>query len=255
MTGTAKVDPLLRADKLTVKYGPVAAVHGVSLTVGEGECICILGANGAGKSSTLNALMGIVPASSGTITFAGEDITRRPIEARVRGGLALSPEGRRIFARLTVEENLRLAAAGLSGDAYREGLENGLRLFPALQKKLKTGASFLSGGQQQQLAIARALMRRPKLLMLDEPSLGLDPILTSTVFETIGQLHRDEQLAIVLVEQNAERALPLADRAYVLTTGSVVMEGPVDVLPLAEIEEAYLGFDITHVDSSPGETR
>jgi branched-chain amino acid transport system ATP-binding protein len=250
MNAAAGADALLSTDSLTVTYGSVIAVRELSLRVAPGECVCILGANGAGKSSTLNALMGIAPTTGGTVVFDGQDITKTPIEGRVHRGLTLCPEGRRIFARLTVEENLRLAAAGMSSAAYGESLEYSLDLFPVLREKLRSGASFLSGGQQQQLAIARALMRRPKLMMLDEPSLGLDPILTNTVFVTIERLHRHEGLAILLVEQNAERALALADRGYVLATGSVVMQGAIADLPLYEIEGAYLGLDSAELDSA-----
>jgi branched-chain amino acid transport system ATP-binding protein len=250
MSPAPAADTILSTDGLTVSYGSVTAVRELSIRIDAGECVCLLGANGAGKSSTLNAIMGIAPTSSGNITFDGQDITRTPIETRVLAGLALCPEGRRIFARLTVEENLRLAAAGVGEEAYRAALSYTFELFPVLRDKLRSGASFLSGGQQQQLAIARALMRRPKLVMLDEPSLGLDPILTNTVFDTIERLHRAEGLAILLVEQNAERALGLADRGYVLTTGSVVMEGPIAELPLYDIEEAYLGLDSTELGPS-----
>lgn len=252
MTPAASIDsgqapgrshPLLETRELTISYGPVEAVHRLDLTVGEGECVCLLGANGAGKSSTLNTLMGIVPAAAGSILFDGEEINDVAIEDRVHSGIALCPEGRKIFARLTVAENLRLAAAGLGAEVTANRIDAAFERFPVLKQRMNSGASFLSGGQQQQLAIARALMRDPRILMLDEPSLGLDPLMTNTMFETIEQLHSESGLAILIVEQNAERALQLADRGYVLANGTVVMEGPADSLPVREIEDAYLGLD------------
>ena len=233
---------LLEVDDLSVRYGPLVALHGVRLRVEAGEIVTVLGANGAGKSSLLGAVAGLVPAAAGRIVFDGKPIANMPAERVVRLGVALAPEGRRVFPRLTVADNLRLGAAarrdrdGIAADRARV-----LELFPVLEERLWQSAGTLSGGQQQMLAIARALMSRPRLLLLDEPSLGLAPIVVDQIFALISRL-RDEGTTILLVEQNVHRALDLADRAYVLATGRVEVEGTAkEVRASSDVERAYLG--------------
>lgn len=238
------VTPTLAVSGLRVAYGNVQAVRGLDLTVNPGEAVCLLGTNGAGKSSTLNAIMGIVSSSSDAIEFEGRGIERQVVESRVGMGIALCPEGRKLFSKLTVAENLRLAGSGLPSDQYEQSLESVIDLFPIIAEKLNDGASLLSGGQQQQVAIARALMRRPKLLMLDEPSLGLDPKMTNVVFEAIARLREELRPSILLVEQNADRALSLCERGYVLATGTIQLEGVCSDLDRQEIERTYLGLDV-----------
>ncbi len=239
-------DELLRVDDLVVRYGPIVAVREVSVRVGQGEIVALLGANGAGKSSFLNGLAGLVPVSAGRVVFRGEELQRLAPEQIVRRGLALTPEGRRVFPRLSVADNLRLGGVvqrdRAAVDAARERV---LSLFPILRERLAQPAGTLSGGQQQMLAIGRSLMAGPALLLLDEPSLGLAPILVDEVFGLIQRL-RDEGTTILLVEQNVHRALEIADRAYVLANGQVEREGPASELRQdAEIEKAYLGIGVS----------
>jgi branched-chain amino acid transport system ATP-binding protein len=231
---------LLELRGVTVRYGQVLAVSNLTLNVAAGEIVTLLGANGAGKSSTLNAIVGLAPVVGGSVILAGADITSRPPEAAVRRGVALVPEGRRIFANLTVAENLRLGAATSSRSEYEDTLPEVLDLFPVVKQRLDTKAGLFSGGEQQQLAIARALMARPRLLLLDEPSLGLAPIMVAAVFDLISGL-RGRAVTVLLVEQNAERALDVADRAYVLSAGRLEISGEASSLPVDSIEEAYLG--------------
>jgi branched-chain amino acid transport system ATP-binding protein len=231
---------LLELRGVTVRYGQILAVRELSLSVAAGEVVTLLGANGAGKSSTLSAIVGLAPVAGGSVMLAGEDITSNPPEAVVRRGVALVPEGRRIFANLTVAENLRLGAAAYSRSEYEETLPEVLDLFPVVKQRLGTRAGLFSGGEQQQLAIARALMARPRLVLLDEPSLGLAPIMVAAVFDLIARLH-ERSVTILLVEQNAERALDVADRAYVLNTGRLEISGDAAELAADSIEEAYLG--------------
>lgn len=217
--------PLLSVHGLTVRYGSVTAVHDLDLDVAEGELISLVGPNGAGKSSTLGAISGMVRAAAGTITMAGARISGLAPERVVRHGVALVPEGRNIFTALTVAENLTIGATiRHRSPQVRDDLERELDRFPILRERLHRPAGLLSGGEQQQLAIARALMSRPRLLLLDEPSLGLAPQLVDLVFDTVAQLRR-EGLTIVLVEQNATRAVELADRTAVLRTGRIVRVG------------------------------
>jgi len=230
-------DALLHVRGLEARYGPIAAVRGVDLDVREGEIVAVLGANGAGKTTTLAAIVGLHAARRGVIRFAGDDLSRLPPEKVVRRGIALAPEGRRLFATLTVAENLALGGAGRNGDS-RERL---LELFPVLRDRLHDSAGSLSGGEQQQLAIARALMSRPRLLLLDEPTLGLAPILVALVFDLIARLRDEQGVSILLVEQNVHRALDLCDRAYVLRTGTVEAQGTPDELRRVGVEAAYLG--------------
>jgi branched-chain amino acid transport system ATP-binding protein len=229
--------------ELEVRYGRVQAVRGVSMTLAEGEVVAVLGANGAGKSSLLRAVLGLTKPSGGTIAFAGRDITHCPVSERVRGGLVLVPEGRRIVTTLTVHENLLMGAfhrrdyravAAEIADVYDR--------FPHLAARRHNPASVLSGGEQQMLAIARGLLGRPKLMMLDEPSLGLSPKLANDVFGIIRSLNREKGQSVLLVEQNTQRALALADRAYVLELGRVAMEGSPDrILADQALQAAYLG--------------
>jgi branched-chain amino acid transport system ATP-binding protein len=232
---------LLEVRDLEARYGPVLAVRGLSLRVGEGEIVALLGANGAGKTTTLACIAGLHRSRTGAIALAGEDVGRLAPERIVRRGVALTPEGRRLFASLTVAENLELGAsrAKAGRDERRERM---LELFPILRERLRTPAGSLSGGEQQQLAIARSLMSRPRLLLLDEPTLGLAPKLVTAVFGLIARLRDEEGLSILLVEQNVHQALDVCDRAYVLRTGSLAAEGtPAELRASRSIEQAYLG--------------
>jgi branched-chain amino acid transport system ATP-binding protein len=227
---------------LHVRYGAIAALRGISISVEQGEMVALIGVNGAGKSTTLMAIAGVLKPTQGTITFEGQSIVGQSPEEIVRKGLALVPEGRRIFPGLTVEENLRLGAAIRSDRvAVQQDIDEMCTRFPILGERLNQAAGTLSGGEQQQLAIARGLMSRPSLLMLDEPSLGLAPILVEEIFELVAQL-RETGVTILLVEQNVERTLETADRAYLLNTGRVEFEGPVEELRRrVDVVSAYLG--------------
>ncbi|CCV07771.1 leucine/isoleucine/valine transporter subunit; ATP-binding component of ABC superfamily [Mesorhizobium metallidurans STM 2683] len=217
---------MLKVENLGVRYGAVAAVRDLSLSVGQGELVALLGPNGAGKSSTINALTGLVAPSAGRIVLDGQDISRVRTEDRIRAGLTSTPEGRRIFANLTVGENLRLGAATRRDPkGVRQDMERFLALFPVLSERYAQAAGTLSGGEQQMLAIARSLMSRPKLLLLDEPSLGLAPKIVVRIFDFIGQL-KAEGLTLLVVEQNARQALRFADRVYVMSSGVLRFDGP-----------------------------
>ncbi len=230
-------EALLRVRGLEAGYGPIAAVRGIDLDVREGEIVALLGANGAGKSSTLASIVGLLPARGGTVRFSGKDVSRLPPEKIVRRGIALTPEGRRLFATLTVAENLAIGGGGEHGDRRERMLE----LFPVLRRRLHATAGSLSGGEQQQLAIARSLMSKPRLLLLDEPTLGLAPILVATIFELIARLRAEEGVSVLLVEQNVHRALDLCDRAYVMRTGTIEVQGTPAELRCAGVEAAYMG--------------
>ena len=233
---------MLEVGGLEVRYGGITAVREVSLQVEEGEVVALLGPNGAGKSSTLGAIMGLVRPTRGQLRFRGADISRLQTEQIVRMGIALTPEGRRILTQLTVRENLTLAAAGRRrrGDVQAD-LETILDRFPIVRERLDSPAGTLSGGQAQQLAIARSLMSAPQLLLLDEPTLGLAPLIVDLIFDTIAEL-RNNGLTVLVVEQNAMRALEIADRAYVMRTGSIVAAGTSDELGGgAGLASAYLG--------------
>jgi branched-chain amino acid transport system ATP-binding protein len=227
-----------------VRYGAIRALQGVSLRVDEGELVALIGSNGAGKSTTLRAISGLLRPSQGTITFEGVDITRAASERIVARGISHCPEGRRIFGSLTVAENLRLGAVSRprsDGAAIAEDLAMVLELFPLLGERLDQAGGTLSGGEQQMLAIGRALMSRPRLLLLDEPSLGLAPLMVERIFETIAQL-KQQGRTILLVEQNVHHAFDVADRAYVLETGRITLDGPADVLRSdPKVEQSYLG--------------
>jgi branched-chain amino acid transport system ATP-binding protein len=233
---------LLLVEELVVRYGPITAVRNVSLRVQQGEIVALLGANGAGKSSLLNAVAGLVPVAEGKVLFRDEPIGRLAPERIVARGLGLTPEGRRVFSRLSVEVNLRLGAAmERDRDERNARRERVLDLFPVLSQRLGQDAGTLSGGEQQMLAIGRSLMANPSLLMLDEPSLGLAPLIVDRIFDLMSRL-RDEGTTLLLVEQNVDRALRLADRAYVLKSGALEAEGSADELRRsADIERAYLG--------------
>ncbi len=222
-------------------YGLVEALHGVSLTVNQGEIVTLIGANGAGKTTLLMTLCGMPQASSGSIRFLGEDITKRQTSDIMQSGIAVVPEGRRIFPALTVEENLHMGGFYQSAESIEREQEHVFSLFPRLKERLYQRGGTMSGGEQQMLAIGRALMSKPKLLLLDEPSLGLAPIIIAQIFEIIARL-REEGVTIFLVEQNANQALKLADRGYVLENGHIVMQDSGKALLTNEdVRKAYLG--------------
>jgi branched-chain amino acid transport system ATP-binding protein len=234
--------PLLELRGVAARYGPLEALHGIDLSVAEGEIVAVLGANGAGKTTTLRAISATVR-TSGDIVFAGERLARRP-EAVARAGIAHVPEGRGTFTQLSVEENLRLGAhvrrdrAGAKADR-----ENVLRRFPILAERRRQAAGTLSGGEQQQLALARALMQRPRLLLLDEPSLGLAPLVVAGFYEVVRELNEQEGLSVLVVEQNASLALASSSRAYVLEVGRVAVDGPSSALQRDEsVRRSYLGY-------------
>jgi branched-chain amino acid transport system ATP-binding protein len=232
---------LLEVEDIHTHYGTIEALRGVSLTVEEREVVTLIGSNGAGKSTTLRSISGLTSASSGTIRFAGEEITRAPAEGIVARGVALAPEGRHVFPRMTVRENLDLGAHRRRGADIAQELERVYSLFPRLKERERQKAGMMSGGEQQMLAIGRALMAQPKLLMLDEPSMGLAPILVERIYETIREINRDG-VTILLVEQNANYALDIAARGYVLETGRIALADDSSKLrDEPEVQRAYLG--------------
>jgi branched-chain amino acid transport system ATP-binding protein len=234
--------PLLDVSDIHAHYGSIEALKGVSLTVDEGEVVTLIGSNGAGKSTTLRSISGLTPASSGTVLFDGEEITRVPAHEIVVRGIALSPEGRHCFSRMTVRENLELGAHRRPrSQEVSDDLDRVFALFPRLQERERQKAGTMSGGEQQMLAIGRALMARPRLLMLDEPSMGIAPILVARIYETIGEINK-AGVAILLVEQNANYALDISRRGYVLETGRVVLRGQsAELRDDPEVQRAYLG--------------
>ncbi len=232
---------LLKVDNIHVFYGAIHAIKGISFEVEEGEIVTLIGANGAGKSTTLNTIAGLLKPREGRITFDGKNITGMPASKMVYNGMALCPEGRRIFQQMTVRENLEMGGYSRPKIEIADSMEDVFNRFPRLREREKQIAGTLSGGEQQMLAMGRALMSKPKLLMLDEPSMGLAPILVEQIFDIIRELH-DAGTTILLVEQNAQMALSIADRAYVLGTGQVTMSGPAaDVLADDRVRAAYLG--------------
>ncbi|MFL5859456.1 MAG: ABC transporter ATP-binding protein [Solirubrobacteraceae bacterium] len=232
---------LLEVDDIHTHYGSIEALKGVSLTVEEGEVVTLIGSNGAGKSTTLRSISGLTPASSGVVRFEGENVTRVPAHEIVSYGIALAPEGRHCFPRMTVRENLDLGAYRRKGPEITADLDRVFTLFPRLHEREKQKAGTMSGGEQQMLAIGRALMARPKLLMLDEPSMGIAPILVQRIYETIGEINK-AGVTILLVEQNANYALEISRRGYVLETGRVVLADDSDLLrDDPEVQRAYLG--------------
>ncbi len=235
---------LLAVENLTVAYGAIRAVRNVSLEVDAGEIVTVLGANGAGKSTLLMGIMGLVPSVGGTVRFRDRDVTHHPPEDLVKIGMTLTPEGRRVFPELSVEENLRLGTLGRAARERDRPPVDVDRFFPRLAERRSQLAGTLSGGEQQQLAIARSLMSDPDLLLLDEPSLGLAPKFVDSIFELIVEL-RERGTTILLVEQNTERALTIADRGCVLATGEVALSGPAEeLLNAPEVREAYLGITV-----------
>jgi len=232
---------MLEVEGLNTHYGNIHALRGVSMTVQQGEIVTLIGANGAGKSTLLMTLCGSPRASSGKVTFEGEEITGLPTFEIVRRGIAQVPEGRRIFPRMSVMENLQMGGILAKPEWFDDDLSRIFTMFPILEKRQSQRAGTLSGGEQQMLAIGRALMSRPRLLLLDEPSLGLAPLIIRQIFEVIGEVNRQHNMTILLVEQNAFHALKIAHRAYVLQHGEVVMSGTgAELLANDDIKSAYL---------------
>ena len=234
-------DKMLDVYNINVFYGAIHAISNITFQVSEGEIVALIGANGAGKSTTLKTLSGLLRSKSGSIKFRGEDIIHLPADKIVTRGLAQVPEGRRVFLQMTVEENLEMGAYTQPNSTIAPGLERVYAHFPRLKERRTQIAGTLSGGEQQMLAMGRALMSQPKLLMMDEPSMGLAPILIDQIFDIILELHR-AGTTILLVEQNAQKALSIADRAYVLETGSITMSGTgEELLHNDDVRKAYLG--------------
>ncbi len=232
---------MLKVENLHVYYGSIHAIKGVSFEVNDGEIVTLIGANGAGKSTTLNTVAGLLHPRGGTITFEGQSLVGMPASKIVSRGMALCPEGRRVFQQMTVRENLEMGGFSRPAGEIEASLENVFTRFPRLKERARQVAGTLSGGEQQMLAMGRALMSKPKLLMLDEPSMGLAPLLVEQIFDIIGELNR-AGTTILLVEQNAQMALSIATRAYVLETGNIVKEGDADALMHDDdVRRAYLG--------------
>jgi branched-chain amino acid transport system ATP-binding protein len=233
---------LLEIDNITLLYGRIQALHGISLTVDQGEIVALIGANGAGKSTTMRAISGLRPIHSGAIRFQGQDITRLRADLRVVRGISQAPEGRGIFPGMTVVENLEMGAyTRRDGAAIRQDLDRVFGLFPRLKERSRQPGGTLSGGEQQMLAVGRALMSRPKLMLLDEPSMGLAPMLIQQIFSIITEINQ-QGTTILLVEQNAQQALSRAHRAYVLETGRIVKSGSgAELLHDPAVKDAYLG--------------
>ena len=241
MSANGRPEPLLRLEGVNTYYGQMHILQDVDLEVGEGELVCLLGGNASGKSTTLKTILGIVPARSGKLTLAGEDLGRMSTSRRIERGLAIVPENRRLFGPMTVLENLEMGAYLRPRADLAEDLDRVYELFPLLAERRKQLAGTLSGGEQQMVAMGRALMARPKLLLMDEPSMGLAPILVERSFEIIQQVHA-AGVALLVVEQNANVSLSIADRGYVLSTGRIVLEGKAsELIRHEELRKAYLG--------------
>ncbi len=233
--------PLLELDGIDTYYGQIHILQNINLSVGAGELVCLLGGNASGKSTTLKTILGIVSPRNGSVRFAGEDMTDKVTAHRIKRGLAIVPENRRVFAPMTVVENLEMGAYLRPKADLKEEFERVYSLFPLLYDRRRQLAGTMSGGEQQMLAMGRALMSKPKLLLMDEPSMGLAPILVERSFEIIGDVHRSG-VAMLIVEQNANVSLSIADRGYVLSTGRVVLEGKAgDLLENEDLRKAYLG--------------
>ena len=236
-----KPEPLLRLEGINTYYGQMHILQDVNLKVGEGELVCLLGGNASGKSTTLKTVLGLVPPRSGSIVLSGEDVTRLSTSQRIERGMAIVPENRRLFGPMTVLENLQMGAYLRPRADLSEDLDRVYALFPLLSERRRQLAGTLSGGEQQMVAMGRALMARPRLLLMDEPSMGLAPILVERSFEIIQQVH-DAGVALLVVEQNANVSLSIADRGYVLSTGRIVLEGKAsELLQHEELRKAYLG--------------
>jgi branched-chain amino acid transport system ATP-binding protein len=232
---------LLSLEDVTTYYGPMRILEGISLHLGQGELVCLLGGNASGKSTTLKTILGIVRPRAGRVLFDGQDVTGWPVPQRIAGGMAIVPENRRLFGQMTVRENLELGAVLRRGEKLDEDFEQVHTLFPRLYERRSQLAGTLSGGEQQMVAMGRALMSRPRLLLMDEPSMGLSPALVQQNFQIIKKIH-DSGVAVLMVEQNAAMALSIADRGYVLSTGEIVLEGPAaELLRSEDLKRAYLG--------------
>ncbi|SHI18783.1 ABC transporter ATP-binding protein [Clostridium intestinale] len=234
---------MIKINDLVVAYGGIEALKGVSLEVPKGKIVTLVGANGAGKSTTLKSIVGLVKPKSGTIVYEGEDLTKLTTEKMVEKGIALVPEGRRVFSDLTVLENLKIGAYSRKDRNHIDkDLENVYSLFPRLKERTWQAAGTLSGGEQQMLAIGRALMSKPKLIMMDEPSLGLAPIIVKELFGIIKKINKEEGVTVLLIEQNANAALKIADIGYIMETGKIILEGAgKELLTNEEVKKAYLG--------------
>ena len=234
-------DPLLTLDGVTTYYGQMRILEGISLQVGPGELVCLLGGNASGKSTTLKTILGIVRPRTGRVLLDGKDVSQWPVPQRISAGLAIVPENRRLFGQMTVRENLELGAVLRGGEKLDDDFEHVHALFPRLLERRSQLAGTLSGGEQQMVAMGRALMSRPRLLLMDEPSMGLSPALVQQNFRIIKEVH-ESGVAILVVEQNATMALSIADRGYVLATGEIVLSGPAaDLLASEDLKRAYLG--------------
>ena len=232
---------LLKLDQVTTYYGQMRILEGISLEVATGELVCLLGGNASGKSTTLKTILGLVRPRSGRVLLAGEEVTNWPVPQRIANGMAIVPENRRLFGDMTVRENLELGATLGDAGAFDDDLERVHKLFPRLYERRAQLAGTLSGGEQQMVAMGRALMSRPRLLLMDEPSMGLSPALVQQNFRIIKEVH-ESGVSVLMVEQNATMALSIADRGYVLSTGQIVLEGPAsELLKSEDLKRAYLG--------------
>jgi branched-chain amino acid transport system ATP-binding protein len=234
-------EPLLQLDSVTTYYGQMRILEGISLQVGNGELVCLLGGNASGKSTTLKTVLGIVQPRSGRVVFDGNDVTGWAVPRRIGGGIAIVPENRRLFGDMTVRENLELGAVLRGGESLDDDFDRIHGLFPRLLERRSQLAGTLSGGEQQMVAVGRALMSHPRLLLMDEPSMGLSPALVQQNFQIIKDIHASG-VSVLMVEQNAAMALSIADRGYVLSTGEIVLEGPAaELLRSEDLKRAYLG--------------
>jgi branched-chain amino acid transport system ATP-binding protein len=234
-------EPLLQLDGVTTYYGQMRILEGISLQVGNGELVCLLGGNASGKSTTLKTVLGIVQPRSGRVVFDGKDVTGWPVPRRIGGGMAIVPENRRLFGDMTVRENLELGAVLRGGESLDADFDRIHALFPRLLERRSQLAGTLSGGEQQMVAVGRALMSHPRLLLMDEPSMGLSPALVQQNFQIIKDIHASG-VSVLMVEQNAAMALSIADRGYVLSTGEIVLDGPAsELLRSEDLKRAYLG--------------